>query len=218
LKEKRNNLRVLVTAGPTREHIDPVRYLTNASSGEMGLEIARACQKIGATTTVVLGPTELSTPASVRTVRVESASQMSKVVKQLLPRADVFVATAAVSDWRVKKISPHKMKRGDRTTLTLSLVANPDILAEAGAWKKKRQAGKPVLIGFALETRNVANAMMEKMRRKNLDLIIGNAPSSFGARHMNAHWLERNGIVKKLGVVTKRAMAAQLAQWIKVHG
>jgi phosphopantothenoylcysteine decarboxylase/phosphopantothenate--cysteine ligase len=213
LKENGNKPRILVTAGPTRERIDPVRYLTNASSGAMGLEIARACQK-NASVTVVTGPITQTIPKNLRCVSVESAEQMSKAVKRALPKTDVFIATAAVSDWRVKKASAAKLKRGAKKTLTLSLVANPDILAEAGAWKKKMRRAAPLLIGFALETNNVARAMKEKLRRKNLDLIIGNSPSSFGSSAISAFWLEKGGSVMKLGVLKKKELAQRLARWI----
>lgn len=207
MKEKENKIRVLVTAGPTREYLDPVRYLTNASSGEMGLEIARALKQ--SSVTVIAGPMRKKFPSFVKLVQVQSAVQMSSAVRRFLPKADVFIATAAVSDWRFAHPSPHKMKKGSAKTLILRMVANPDILAMAGAAKRK-----PLLIGFALETNHVERAMREKLRKKNLDLIIGNSPASFGSSKIKAYWLERGGAVKNLGVLKKKELAQRLARWV----
>lgn len=102
--------------------------------------------------------------------------------------------------------------------MTLQMVRNPDILAEVGAWKRKTKREKPVLIGFALETQNLQAAMKRKLREKNLDLIIGNSPSSFGSKFIKAFWLERNSTVKSLGRITKRELARRLARWINQHG
>jgi phosphopantothenoylcysteine decarboxylase/phosphopantothenate--cysteine ligase len=210
VKEKENKIRVLVTAGPTREYLDPVRYLTNGSSGEMGLEIARALKK--SSVTVVAGPIQKTFPSSVKLVSVQSALHMSSAVRRLLPRTDVFIATAAVSDWRFANPSTRKLKKGSAKTLTVRLVANPDILAMAGASKKR-----PLLVGFALETSGVERAMKEKLKKKNLDLIIGNSPASFGSPKIKAYWLEKGRSMKSLGVLKKKELAQRLARWIKTR-
>lgn len=159
--------RVLLTAGPTFEAIDPVRGLTNASSGKMGFALARACAEAGAEVTLVAGPVALPTPAGVRRVDVQSALQMRDAVLAGLP-ADIFIAVAAVADYRPLAPAEHKIKKG-AATLTLELVANPDILAEVAG-----RPDAPFCVGFAAESRDLAAYAEAKRQTKRLPLVVGN--------------------------------------------
>jgi len=159
--------RVLLTVGPTFEALDPVRGLTNSSSGKMGFALARACAEVGAGVTAVCGPMALPTPAGVTRIDVQSALQMREAVQAALP-ADIFIAVAAVADFRPAAPAEHKIKKG-AATLSLELVANPDILAEVA-----ERADAPFCVGFAAESRNLAEYAEGKRRAKNLPLVVGN--------------------------------------------
>ena len=159
--------RVVVTAGPTFEPIDPVRGLTNRSSGKMGYAVAQAASEAGATVCLVSGPTCLAAPAGVRRVDVESAAEMRGAVLAELP-ADVFIAVAAVADYRVDAAAPQKIKKSAEG-LTLELVANPDILAEVAGLPDA-----PFCVGFAAETERLAEHAEAKRLRKKLPLLVGN--------------------------------------------
>lgn len=167
--------RVLITAGPTYEAIDPVRGLTNRSSGKMGYALAQAAREAGAEVCLVSGPTCLATPADVRRVDVQSAAEMREAVLRELP-ADVFIAVAAVADYRVEAAAPQKIKKS-AAGLTLTLVANPDILAEVAG-----RPDAPFCVGFAAETERLAEHAEAKRRQKKLPLLVGNlAPDTLGA-------------------------------------
>ena len=142
--------RVLLSAGPTFEALDPVRGLTNSSSGKMGFSLARACVEAGAEVTLIAGPVSLVTPRGVRRVNVSSATQMREAVLMALPGQDAFIAVAAVADYRPRQSAEHKIKKGT-TSLTLDLEANPDILAEVAAL-----SDAPFCVGFAAESRDLA--------------------------------------------------------------
>ena len=159
--------RALLTAGPTFEALDPVRGLTNSSSGKMGFALARACADAGAETVVVAGPTSLATPRGVRRIDVVSALQMRDAVLRELPGRDIFIAVAAVADYRPRHAEEHKIKKGKG--LTLELDPNPDILAEVAA-----RPDAPFCIGFAAESRDLAKYAEEKRRAKRLPLVVGN--------------------------------------------
>lgn len=160
--------RVLLTAGPTFEALDPVRGLTNTSSGKMGFALARACAEAGAQVTVVAGPVSLPTPSGVQRIDVVSALDMRDAVFAALPGQDVFIGVAAVADYRPVASAEHKIKKG-APTLTLELVANPDILAEVAA-----RPNPPFCVGFAAESRNLAEYAEGKRRAKRLPLVVGN--------------------------------------------
>jgi len=164
---------VLITAGPTREKIDPVRYLTNRSSGRMGYAIAEAALRRGARVLLVSGPTSLTPPEAAEVTRVESAEQMREAVLQLLPRASIVIKTAAVSDYRPKAAANQKMKR--KGPMTLELEATPDILKELASKK-----GSRLIVGFAAETENVLENARQKLVAKNLDMIVVNDVSREG--------------------------------------
>lgn len=164
---------VLITAGPTREKIDPVRYLTNRSSGRMGYALAEAALRRGARVLLVSGPTSLTPPGAAETTRVESTEEMRDAVLKLLPEATVVIKTAAVSDYRPKATSGQKIKR--KGSMTLELEATPDILKELSLKK-----GAQIIIGFAAETENVLENARQKLLSKNLDAIVVNDVSREG--------------------------------------
>jgi phosphopantothenoylcysteine decarboxylase / phosphopantothenate---cysteine ligase len=160
--------KVLLTAGPTFEALDPVRGLTNSSSGKMGFALARACVEAGAEVTLVAGPVSLPTPGGVRRLDVVSALQMRGAVLAELPGPDVFIAVAAVADFRPATMAEHKIKK-DATRLMVDLVANPDILAEVAA-----RPDAPFCVGFAAESRNLEEYAEGKRQSKRLPLVVGN--------------------------------------------
>ncbi|PXW94709.1 phosphopantothenoylcysteine decarboxylase/phosphopantothenate--cysteine ligase [Sphaerotilus hippei] len=172
--------RLLITAGPTFEAIDPVRGITNLSSGKMGFAIARAAREAGAEVTLVAGPVHLDTPRGVRRIDVRSALQMLEAVMPLADEHDVFVATAAVADWRPASLSAHKIKKdGKKIAPTFELSENPDILAAVSA--RSRERGAPYCVGFAAESEQLERHAREKLLRKRVPLIIGNlGPATFG--------------------------------------
>ncbi|NCI18101.1 bifunctional phosphopantothenoylcysteine decarboxylase/phosphopantothenate--cysteine ligase CoaBC [Cronobacter muytjensii] len=169
------HLNIMITAGPTRERLDPVRYITNDSSGKMGFAIAAAASARGARVTLVSGPVNLSTPAGVERIDVESALEMEAAVQQRAAQQHIFIGCAAVADYRAETISSEKIKKqGDE--LTLKMVKNPDIVAGVAALVENR----PYVVGFAAETNNVEEYARQKRLRKNLDLICANDVSQAG--------------------------------------
>ncbi len=169
--------RVLVTAGPTYEAIDPVRGITNLSSGKMGFAIARAAAEAGARVTLVAGPVSLRTPRGVTRIDVRSAVQMHDAVLPLAASSDIFVATAAVADWRPSSASAQKIKKlAGSSAPSFELTENPDILAAVAGLAKP-----PFCVGFAAESSDVARHAREKLKLKNVPLIVGNrGPATFG--------------------------------------
>jgi phosphopantothenoylcysteine decarboxylase/phosphopantothenate--cysteine ligase len=159
---------VLVTAGPTEEPVDPVRVLTNASSGKMGYAVARAAREAGAEVTLISGPVSLPTPAGVARIDVRTAQEMFEAVKQAAPASDVFVSVAAVADYRVKNRAAQKIKKGNGD-VTLELEENPDILGWVAALPKP-----PFCVGFAAETEKLAENARAKLARKKLPLLVAN--------------------------------------------
>jgi phosphopantothenoylcysteine decarboxylase/phosphopantothenate--cysteine ligase len=170
--------RVLITAGPTFEPIDPVRGITNLSSGKMGFAVARAAAEAGAAVTLVAGPVHVPTPRGVRRIDVGTARQMFDAVMQEVAAHDVFVATAAVADWRPSVFNDHKIKKavGAKTPPTFELTENPDILAAVAKLPKP-----PFCVGFAAESHDLLQHAREKLVRKGVPLIVGNlGPATFG--------------------------------------
>jgi phosphopantothenoylcysteine decarboxylase / phosphopantothenate---cysteine ligase len=168
--------RVLVTAGPTEEPVDPVRVLTNRSSGKMGFAVARAAQEAGADVTLVSGPVSLATPAGVKRVDVRTAEEMFEAVKRAVKSCDIFLSVAAVADYHVKKPAAQKIKKGNGG-VTLDLEENPDILAWVAALPNA-----PLCVGFAAESENLAQHAKEKLAKKKLPLIAANlAQDALGA-------------------------------------
>ncbi|MGG1442879.1 bifunctional phosphopantothenoylcysteine decarboxylase/phosphopantothenate--cysteine ligase CoaBC [Brevibacillus laterosporus] len=168
--------KIVVTAGPTREKIDPVRYISNYSSGKMGYAIAEAARDRGADVTLISGPTALSIPSGVTFVPVESVQEMLDAVLQVYPQADVVIKSAAVSDYRPEQVYTHKVKKTESEDFSLSLVKAPDILRTLGEQKTHQ-----MLVGFAAETQEVEKHALDKMRRKNLDMIVANDVLQEGA-------------------------------------
>jgi phosphopantothenoylcysteine decarboxylase/phosphopantothenate--cysteine ligase len=169
--------RLLITAGPTFEPIDPVRGITNLSSGKMGFAIARAAQEAGAEVTLVAGPVHLPTPRGVQRIDVQTAQQMHDAVLPQAPQHTVFIATAAVADWRPASLSDQKIKKnGNKTAPTFELTENPDILAAVARLPKR-----PFCVGFAAESHDLLKHAREKLERKSVPLIVGNlGPATFG--------------------------------------
>ncbi len=166
---------ILITAGPTVEKIDPMRYITNHSSGKMGYAIAEAAARRGANVKLVSGPTHLQSPYKAERINIESALEMYEVVHEHFEWADIIIKAAAVADYRPLKVSEEKMKKSDED-LYLALTRNPDILQSVGNKK-----GNKILVGFAAETNNLQQYAKEKIRRKNLDFIVANNINEKGA-------------------------------------
>lgn len=202
-------VRVLVTAGPTRERFDPVRYLSNPSTGKMGYAMARAAARRGATVTLVSGPTALPDPAGVETVRVESADEMAEAVTKRFSVCDMLLMCAAVADYKPEAFAPEKEKKaeGDRT---LRLVRTPDILSLVVPKKAARQ----VVVGFAAETGDVERKAREKRERKGMDLIVGNdvtqPGAGFAADTNSAVLIGRDGEAERVEGVSKDALAERI--------
>ncbi|MEZ6195011.1 MAG: phosphopantothenoylcysteine decarboxylase [Planctomycetota bacterium] len=168
-------MRFLITAGPTREMIDAVRYLSNLSSGRTGIDVAAAARDAGHTVALVLGPTPLSPPDGIDVLRVVSARDMRDAVMAELEAADVLIMSAAVADYRPQSVHPGKLKKGEGN-LTLELVRNPDILLEAGDRK-----GDRIHLGFALEVQDAELHARRKLERKRLDALVLNGPENLAA-------------------------------------
>ena len=207
--------RILMTAGPTFEPIDPVRGITNLSSGKMGYALARACRHAGAQVTLVSGPTALDPAAGVKRVQVQTAQQMMAAIDAELDRAassiriDCFIAVAAVADWRVADPSSAKIKKteGERTPPALALVENPDILASVA-----RRPMAPYCVGFAAESHDLLVHAEAKRVRKGIPLIIGNlGPQTFGKDENELVLFEESGTTS-LGRSSKQALARRLVQ------
>jgi phosphopantothenoylcysteine decarboxylase / phosphopantothenate---cysteine ligase len=169
-------IKVLVTAGPTREYLDPVRYLSNDSSGRMGFALARAAAHLDCKTTLVTGPVDLNTPHDVKRIDVTSAREMHEAVMKHAKAADVIIMAAAVSDFRPAKTSKGKIKKTAKNAngITLKLARNTDILAEI--CKKRRD--HQTIVGFALETENLERNAQRKLKQKDCDWIIANSPKA----------------------------------------
>jgi phosphopantothenoylcysteine decarboxylase/phosphopantothenate--cysteine ligase len=197
---------VLVTAGPTREEIDPVRFLSNYSSGKMGYAIACAARNRGARVILVSGPVNLSEPGGIKVIQVVSAQEMYQVVMEKAERADLIIKAAAVADFRPAVRGDQKVKKGDSKTMMVELQRNPDILAELG-----RQKGARILIGFAAETQELLKHAREKLVNKNLDMIVANDVMQEGAGFNGdtniVRFLTADGKVEELPQMTKQEVA-----------
>ena len=202
--------RVLVTAGPTFEALDPIRGITNHSSGKMGFAIARAAREAGADVTLVAGPVSLSTPRGVNRVDVKSARQMLEATLREEPRADIFVATAAVADWRPVAQSDEKIKKeGSGKAPVVAFTENPDILQTVAQGQRAR-SGALYCVGFAAETHDLVAHARAKLARKGIPLIVGNiGPLTFGLDDNQLLLVDRHG-VQELPRASKIALARQL--------
>ena len=194
-------MRVLVTAGPTREYLDAVRFISNASSGKMGFACAAAAARAGHDVTLVTGPVALPDPVGVRTVRVVSAGDMYRAVMKVYPRIDAAIMTAAVGDYRPAERFAGKLKKKSET-LTLRLVRTRDILKEMG-----RKKGRRILVGFALEVQDAVHQALVKYKKKNLDYVVLNTPRSFASDRMDCQVYREGKVVKRFKGATKPAVA-----------
>ncbi|HET7651360.1 MAG TPA: bifunctional phosphopantothenoylcysteine decarboxylase/phosphopantothenate--cysteine ligase CoaBC [Gammaproteobacteria bacterium] len=207
------NTRVLVTAGPTREAIDPVRFLSNRSSGKMGFAVARAAAEAGAQVTLVSGPVQLATPKHVRRIDVESAADMRAAVEREIGATDIFVAAAAVADYAPLQAAAQKIKKRSEG-MHLDLQRTPDILAEAAA-----RVPRPFIVGFSAETEKLETNAREKLEKKRLDLIAANwvgAGRGFDRddNTLTVYW--RDGAAE-LGTASKLELARRLVTLIAEH-
>ena len=202
-----SRLRVVVTAGPTREYVDPVRYISNESSGRMGFEIAAEAARRGHRVTLITGPVVLETPPGVSRVDVVSARDMLAALRKAFRSADVLYMSAAVADWRPARRLSGKWRKKDSggETARIDLVKNPDILASVA-----RAKGSRVVVGFALETGNGERRAKAKLRRKNLDYVVLNDASALNARRTTVTILGRDGSRKSLKGRPKRDVARVL--------
>ena len=204
------HLNIMITAGPTREALDPVRYISNKSSGKMGFAIAKAAAARGATVTLISGPVELATPDGVIRKNVISASEMYEAVMADIPSQHIFIGCAAVADYRAISIASEKIKKiADTEVMTLQLIKNPDIIAEVAALPTP----KPWVVGFAAETQNVEEYARQKRERKNLDLICANNVSGttqgFDSDNNALHLFWQEG-EKQLPLCSKQLLGQQL--------
>lgn len=202
---------VVITAGPTREALDPVRYLSNHSSGKMGFALAAACVEAGARVTLIAGPVALATPARLQRIDVLSADDMLAASLQAAATADIFIATAAVADYRPQQVAAQKIKKS-ADSITLELVKNPDIVATIAA-----QNPRPFMVGFAAETENVQAYARDKLQRKKLDMIACNDVAQAGIgfqsddNALTVLWAEGEAVLEK---ASKTQIARQLVALI----
>ena len=205
--------KVLVSAGPTAENIDPVRFLSNRASGKMGFAMARVARRFGADVTLVSGPTALADPYFVKTVRVRTAEEMRTAIERESADADAVVMCAAVADFRAASVSPTKIKK-DGGGWTLELATTVDILDRLGSEK-----GRRVLVGFAAETSDIAQNAIAKMRKKNLDAIVANDVSrtdiGFESDDNEVRVFFSDGEVRELPLATKEGIAVGV--WLVLH-
>ncbi|MBI3098848.1 MAG: phosphopantothenoylcysteine decarboxylase [Planctomycetes bacterium] len=201
----------LVTAGPTREYLDDVRYLSNASSGRMGYAVAAAARSRGHRVTLVSGPVELVVPPGVRVLRVTGAREMRRATLREFRRCDVLVMTAAVSDYRPAARLRGKIKKG-RPAWSLRLVRTPDILTACAARKRGR-----ICVGFALESRGLRRYALEKLRKKNLDMIVADSPTAIGRPAAAVLCLDRTGRDLWRLHASKAAIARRLVRTLEAR-
>jgi phosphopantothenoylcysteine decarboxylase/phosphopantothenate--cysteine ligase len=204
--------RVLVSAGPTREAVDPVRYLSNHSSGKMGYAIARVARRRGAEVVLVSGPSDLPAPPGVRTLTVSSAAEMARTLEEEFRSASILVMAAAVADYRPRRAAARKMKKS-AASLSLDLERTQDILAGLAARK-----GRRLVVGFAAETNDVAAEARRKLREKRLDLIVANdvtAPGAgFGSDTNVVQLIGAGGETQALPVLPKEEVAGRILDWV----
>ena len=203
--------RVLITAGPTHEAIDPVRYLTNRSSGKMGYALAEAAAIMGAKVTLISGPTHLSLSKSINCIDIISAQEMFKEVIKEIAHYDVFISAAAISDYRSEIESATKIKKSE-INLVLNLVRNPDIVSIVG-----RLSNKPFVVGFALETENHLENAKIKLQRKNMDMIVLNSEKAFESNENAVTVINRLGEIKYFSWNKKAFLAIDLIKLITMN-
>ncbi|MBI3815030.1 MAG: bifunctional phosphopantothenoylcysteine decarboxylase/phosphopantothenate--cysteine ligase CoaBC [Nitrospinae bacterium] len=197
---------ILVTAGPTHEAIDPVRFISNHSSGKTGYAVASAAQRRGGKVILISGPTNLAPPSGVKFIPVKSADDMRREVLRESENADVIVMAAAVSDFSPVSYSDKKIKKEERESITLELKKTPDILEEIQSSKLKAQSSK-LIVGFALETEDIVKNAKEKLKNKHLDFIIANSVNSFGSDSNKVAIIDKKGNVEDIPLMPKDSIA-----------
>ncbi len=206
-------MRMIVTAGPTREPLDPVRFLSNRSTGKMGFAIAREAKLRGWDVTLISGPVVQETPAGVTRVDVETALEMLAALEMALPGSDALVMVAAVSDWRPASVSRNKLKKADMSG-RIELVPNPDILCECREGK-----GNRIHVGFAAETDDLRNEALRKLRTKGLDMIVANNVeedgSGFSVDTNRVTFYESSGNSSQLPLMSKQDVGRRIVEWIE---
>ncbi|MEM7601240.1 MAG: bifunctional phosphopantothenoylcysteine decarboxylase/phosphopantothenate--cysteine ligase CoaBC [Verrucomicrobiota bacterium] len=202
-------MRILITAGPTREPIDPVRYLSNRSSGKMGYALAKAALEDGQEVVLVSGPVALTAPEDAELIKVETAEEMFAAVKDTILSADVAIFCAAVADYRVAEIAGEKIKKSE-DELTLTLKKNPDILGSV----RDDFGFTGILVGFAAETENVEANARDKLERKGCDFLVANdvgrSDIGFDRDENEVMIFSKDGACKKIGRASKEEIAAQI--------
>lgn len=203
------SITILITSGPTREYIDPVRFISNASSGKMGKSIVDECLQQNCKVIVVKGPSivDIQKSKNCKVIDVVSTKDMLNAVKKNLKYADIFIGAAAVSDYRPVTISKNKIKKKDigSDILTLKLIKNPDIIKYVSEHKEKK-----VVVGFALETKNLISYAKTKLKEKNLDMIVANPASTISSKNSAPTLIFKNGKIKKLKLVAKEKVAKEI--------
>ena len=200
-------MNILITAGGTREYIDPVRFITNASSGKMGYALAWAAIKAGHRVTLISAPTNLRKPTGAKIVDVQTSAEMFEAVKKHFPKSKCLIMAAAVSDYKPAKESKRKIKK-ENIELTLKLKPTQDILKWAGGHKKKNQ----IIAGFAMEDTNLKKNAEKKLQNKNLDMIIANLPAAIDANRSTVHIKTKDGGWATLSDKSKQTTAKKIIQ------
>ena len=203
-------MRILITAGGTREYIDPVRFISNASSGKMGYALARTAIKAGHKVTLITAPTALKPPGQAKLVKVETAAQMFKAVKKHLESCDCLIMAAAVTDYTPVRPAKTKIKRTGKS-MTVKLKPTPDILKWAASRKKKTQ----IVVGFALEDKAVRTHAQKKLKDKNLDMIVVNKPTAIGADRSSVQIKLPNSPWHELRNTAKSATANRIIRLVE---
>jgi phosphopantothenoylcysteine decarboxylase/phosphopantothenate--cysteine ligase len=219
---KRRGYKLLITAGPTREPLDPVRFISNYSTGTLGYTLAKMARARGHRVVLISGPTEIPCPPGVRKISVETATEMHQAVSKAFPKMDALIMGAAVGDFRPLRVANQKIKRsgvaGSLRLWQLDLVENPDIVADAASHRKPTQA----VIGFALETQNLMPNARAKLKTKDLDAIIatryfpdqrGRGP--FGDEPVEGAILKRRGAVKEFRSLKKQVLAVRILDCVE---
>lgn len=208
-------MRIVVTAGPTREYIDRVRFITNASTGLMGYRIAEVAVSRGHRVTLISGPSPLNSPSGVRFIPVTSAEQMCRETLRCIEDADALIMSAAVADFRPERRLEGKIRKEDKEALTMRLIRTPDILTEVAERKKRGDMHKVTTVGFALEENiEETERAKEKLRRKSLDLIVLNSPDAIGKETSEFVLITPDGRTRRMRV-SKRRLAEEIMVFLE---
>lgn len=204
----------LITAGPTREYIDPIRFVSNPSSGRQGFSIASEAKKNGHNVILIIGPGTAEPPRETPLIHVTTAEEMLKSVLQYKDWMDVLIMSAAVGDWKVIGKSRQKIKK--KKTLNLKLTLNPDILTYISRLKKQGKT-KPdlLLVGFSVDTGDLINNAKKKLKAKNMDIIVANPVNSFGSSATESVIIDSSGTIIKLPLMSKKQFASRLIKVIQ---